>query len=202
MRSSTVVSYASVIIKLLQGPLFSDESAIWSLLLANIEPIQMYFAQIGLAVQIYEEDGFAYLHQPDIEDDEGHTLVLPRLTRRDRLNYQTTMLCILLREQLDMSESANLDGRPCIITRMQLHNLLLPFMPERTNEVAAHRKIDTTIEQIVHLGFLKPVKHLQDNEDFEVRRIIKARINAERLAEVKEKLQRYALPELQEPDAE
>lgn len=202
MRSSAVVAYAPVVIKLLQGPLFSDEQTVWNLLLANTEQVQTYFAQIGLAVRLHEEDGFAYLHQPSIEDDEGHELVLPRLTRRDRLNYQTTMLCVLLREQLDISESDNLDGRPCILTKTQLHELLLPLMPERTNEVAVLRKIDATIEQVVHLGFLKPVKHLQDNEDFEVRRIIKARINAERLAEIKEKLQRYAIPESQEPSAE
>jgi hypothetical protein len=195
MKSSTVAPYASAVLKLLQGPLFSDEQATWSLLLQYGEQIQGYLAQIGLAVQVHEEDGFAYLQQPEIEDDEGHVLALPRLTRRDRLNYQATLLCVLLREQLDQFESSTLEGGACLLTRQQLRALMLPFLHERTNELALNRKIDATISQVVELGFLKRVTNLEDAEYFEVRRILKARVTAERLAEIKEKLQRYATPD-------
>ena len=191
MRNNAVVAYAPAIIKLLQGPLFSDETTSWSLLLHHTDLVQAYFAQIGLEVRVHEEDGFAYLHQPTIEDDEGHTLALPRLTRRDRLNYFTTLLCVLLREQLGQFESNNLDSPLCMITKKQLQDILLPFLPERNNELTAYKRVDATINHVLELGFLRRMTHLTDNEYFEVRRIIKARITTEQLLEIKEKLQRY-----------
>jgi hypothetical protein len=194
MKSNVVAAYAPVVIKLLQGPLFSDEASYWSLLLSHSEQIQAYFAQTGLEVQLHEEDGFAYLHQPIIEDDEGHIQVLPRLTRRDRLTYHTTLLCVLLREQLDRFEASNLDGSAYLQTREQIRDLLLPFLPERTNELIVQKKIDATIGNVVELGFLKRVTAQTDIEYFEVRRIIKARVNTERLLKIKEKLQRCQEP--------
>src|SRR5258707_13508242 len=100
MPNSAVMPYAPVVLKLLQNPLFSDETASWNLLLSYLTPVQEYFARIGLEVRVHEEDGYAYLHQPALEDDEGQSVVLPRLTRRDHLSYQTTLLCVLLREWL------------------------------------------------------------------------------------------------------
>jgi hypothetical protein len=194
MKSNSVVAYAPIIIKLLQGPLFSDELTTWNLLLKHVGEVQTHFAQIGLEVRVHEEDGFAYLHQPPLEDDEGHMLSMPRLVRRDRLNYHTTLLCVLLREQLDQSESSDLDSSSCVLTKKQIQDLLLPFLPERTNEMTAYKRIDATIGHVVELGFLKRMTHLADAEYFEVRRIIKARITAEQLLDIKEKLQRYGTP--------
>jgi len=196
MKSSMVAPYAAVVIKLLQGPLFSDEPAAWNLLLKYGEQVQAYVGQMGLRLQLQEEDGFAYLHQPEIEDEEGRPVVLPRLTRRDRLNYYTTLLCVLLREQLDQSESSNLETGPCVLKRQQIRELLLPFLPERTNELAVQRRVDAAIKSALDLGFLKRMANLDETEYFEVRRILKARINAERLVEIKEKLQRYGTAEI------
>ena len=97
-KSSIVVPYAVVILKLLRNPLYSDETYSWNLLLMHLTSVQEYFARIGLEVRLHEEDGFAYLHQPALEDEEGQKLSLPRLTRRDRLTYNATLLCVQLRE--------------------------------------------------------------------------------------------------------
>jgi hypothetical protein len=191
MKSSVVAEYAPAIMKLLQSPLFSDDTASWSLLLNYAEQVRSYFAQIGLEVHIQEEDGFAYVHQPELEDDEGHQLALPRLTRRDRLNYPTTVLCVLLREALDQYESNNLESGSCMLTRKQLFDLLFPYLQERNNELITTKRINATIDHVVDLGFLKRMTRLADADYFEVRRIIKARITAEQLLEIKEKLQRY-----------
>ncbi len=201
MKSNTVVAYAPIVIKLLQGPIFSDEPATWNLLLKHEGEVQAHFAQIGLEVRVHEEDGFAYLHQPPLEDDEGHTLSLPRLVRRIPLNYHTTLLCVLLREQLDLSETSNLDSSSCVLTKKQIQDLLLPFLPERTNEMTAYRKVDTTINHVVELGFLKRMTQQADAEYFEVRRIIKARVTAEQLLEIQERLQRYGTSVSESSDA-
>ncbi len=63
MSNSAIMPYAPVVLKLLQNPLFSDETASWNLLLSYLTPVQEYFARIGLEVSVHEEDGYAYLHQ-------------------------------------------------------------------------------------------------------------------------------------------
>ncbi len=191
MPNSTVMPYAPVVLKLLQNPLFSDETTSWNVLLAYLTPVQEYFACIGLEVRVQEEDGYAYLHQPSLEDDEGQSIALPRLTRRDRLTYSTTLLCVLLREWLDQFESTHLDAGKCTITDDQMRELLAPFLPARTDERALQRRIDATIERIIDLGFLKRMPNTEKPAYFEVRRILKAKIDAEKLAEIKEKLARY-----------
>ena len=191
MPSSTVMPYAPVVLKLLQNPLFSDETTSWNLLLAYLTPVQEYFTRIGLEVRVHEEDGYAYLHQPALEDDEGQSIALPRLTRRDRLTYSTTLLCVLLREWLDHFESTHLDAGKCTITEDQMRELLVPFLPARTDERALQRRIDATIERLIDLGFLKRMPNTEKPAYFEVRRILKAKLDAEKLAEIKEKLARY-----------
>lgn len=195
MKSNTVVPYAPVILKLLQNPLYSDESSYWNVLLSNLTPVQEYFARIGLEVRLYEEDGYAFLHQPALEDDEGQVLALPRLTRRDRLTYHVTLLCALLREWLDHYETAHLDASRCLITADQLHEMMLPFLPERTDERALQRKIDGAIGRLCDLGFLKQITASEPPVYYEVRRILKAKFDAEKLAEIKERLAHYGATE-------
>jgi hypothetical protein len=195
MPASTITPYAPVVLKLLQNPLFSDESAAWNLLLTYLTPVQEYFARIGLEVRVHEEDGFAYLHQPALEDEEGQSLALPRLTRRDRLTYHTTLLCVILREWLDQFESTHLDAGKCVITDDQVREQLIPFLPARTDERAIQRRMDSAIERLIDLGFLKRLPNTERPAYFEVRRILKAKIDAEKLAEIKEKLAHYGTSE-------
>jgi hypothetical protein len=71
---------------------------------------------------------------------------------------------------------------------------LLPALPERMNELVMRNKADALIEQVVDLGFLKKRAHLGANY-FEVRRILKAKLDAEKLNEVKERLRGYGTTE-------
>ena len=191
MTNNTVAPYAPVVLKLLQNPLFSDEAATWNLLLTYLTPVQEHFARIGLEVRVNEEDGFAYLHQPVVEDEEGQAIVLPRLTRRDRLTYHATLLCVVLREWLDQFESTHLESGKCTITEEQMREQLAPFLPARGDERALQRRMDSAIERLSELGFLKRMPNTEKPAYFEVRRILKAKIDAEKLAEIKEKLAHY-----------
>lgn len=187
MRANALVPYAPAVIRLLQGPLYSDDTTPWNLLLQHREQARHYCAQIGLELLVHEEDGFAFLRQPTWEDDEGHQIELPRLTRRLPLSREVSMLCVLLREQLLQFETSNLLGTACLLTREQMREMLLPMLPERNNELQLQRRIDSLIEKVIDLGFLKKASRL-GQEYFEVRRILKAKINADQLFELKERL--------------
>ena len=56
------------------------------------------------------------------------------------------------------------------------------------------RQLDSAIRQIDRIGFLKKL-NTEDEELYEVRRIIKAKISAEILVEIRDQLKAYAQEE-------
>jgi len=187
MRNNVLVPYAPAVIRLLQGPLYSDDATPWNLLLQHSDQVRHYCGQIGLELHLSEEDGFAYLRQPEWLDEEGRVVELPRLTRRQQLSRDVSLLCILLREQLLLFETGSVGGTACLLSREQIRELLLPALPERNNELLLQKRIDSLIEKVIDLGFLKKVTRL-DQDYFEVRRILKAKINSDQLVGLKERL--------------
>src|SRR5258708_1115207 len=194
MRNNHITPYAPAVIRLLQGPLYLDDAAPWKLLLQYSEQVRVYCAQIGLELLLHEADGFAYLRQPEWEDDEGRTIDLPRLTRPVPLTCDIWMFCVLLREQLLQFETSNLGGTACLLSKEQIREMLLPALPERNNELLLQKRIDTLTNQVIELGFLKRVNRL-GQDYFEVRRILKAKINADQLVELKERLVQHGTSE-------
>ncbi len=191
IKYAGIAPYTAVVLKLLVNPLFSEDSTHWSMLLLYQKQIQEYLEHIGLAIEVQEEDGYAYLYQPEIEDEEGTIIALPRITRRDRLTFHATLLCALLREWLDQQATQNLDTEGCFISGEQIYELMLPFLHERTDVRKVQRRVDAAINQVQDLGFLRRLGSQQNAAYFEIRRILKAKMDIEKLAEITEKLQRY-----------
>ena len=71
------------------------------------------------------------------------------------------------------------------------------FLPESSNEARVVERIDTHLNRIVDLGFLRRVRAAADaaapaaQTTFEVRRILKAFVDAEWLAELDARLAAY-----------
>jgi uncharacterized protein (DUF4415 family) len=61
---------------------------------------------------------------------------------------------------------------------------------ERSNELTLIKKIDETVNRAAELGFVRR-QTVANEEQWEVRRIIKARIDADILSEMKAKLEQY-----------
>jgi Domain of unknown function (DUF4194) len=194
MRNNQITPFAPAVIRLLQGPLYSDDATPWNALVQNYDQVRLYCSQIGLELQLHEEDGYAYLRQPEWEDDEGRSIELPRLTRRLPLSRDVSMLCVLLREQLLLFETGSMGGSVCLLSREQIRELLLPALPERNNELLLQKRIDALIERVAELGFLRKVTRL-GQDYFEVRRILKAKINADQLVELKERILKHGSAE-------
>jgi len=190
MRADAVAPYAAVLIKLLQGVVAYDDPALWDQLLTHLALIRDYFARMGLELVLFEGDGFAYLRQASIESDDGQPLVLPRLTRRDRLSYQVTLLLVLLRERLEQFDASASDSDRLILTRSDLRELLRPFVKERNNELLLLKKLDASAERVAELGFLRRLSGA-DEERFEVRRSLRARIDTAILPEIKARLEQH-----------
>ncbi|MEM6433547.1 MAG: DUF4194 domain-containing protein [Cyanobacteria bacterium P01_D01_bin.115] len=153
-------------------------------------PIKDYFSKIGLQVQHYETEGFAYLDQPDPEPD-GPTESLPRLIARQPLSFKMTVLCVLLREQLRLFDASDATGR-LVVDIEKLRDLVQPYLPAGNNEEKFRREVKKLIEQATDLGFLKRLSG--QHENYEVRAILKAKIDADMLERLKQKLEADATP--------
>ena len=86
-------------VKLLQGVLYNDDEPSWSILLNNESDLSDYFCQIGLALVIDRAEGIAYLKQFDDDERTDGYERLPRLFRKTSLGYESTLLCVLLRDE-------------------------------------------------------------------------------------------------------
>jgi hypothetical protein len=188
-----LLPYAAVILKLLRGVVYYDDRE-WDTLLSYEKAIRLHLASIGLRMHVDEADGYAYLSQPDddeVSSEAAATRDLPRLVRRIPLNFEATLLCVVLREELLKFEMREPDLQRLVISKQRLQEAMQIFYPEPADMTRLTGRIDRVIGQVERAGFLRPIKH--DDEDvYEVKRIIKAKISADKLAEIHHQLRQYA----------
>lgn len=182
--------YAPALIRLLQGPVFTDDRAAWDLVLRYEQPIRAYFAQMGVRLYCDEANGFAYLTQPDAEDGDPESS-LPRLTRRYSLTYSITLLLVLLREQMNQFDSIVADNSRLIIAHADLIEMMRPFYAVGEDERAMIRKMEQDITSVVGFGFLKK-QDISGQASYLVRPILKAYLNADELQQLKAQLDQHA----------
>ena len=174
---------------LIREPLYLEDGELWETLLRDPAEFARYFREIGLELVVDAPEGFAFLRQIEPRGEER----VPRLIQRRKLTYDATLLLVCLRDELNRFDTQTADQTQLYRTRRELHELLGGFLRESNNEVRDVKAMDSAIEQLRSLGFLKAVG-AHSPETFEVRRIIKARFGAGELEAVKERLTRHAEP--------
>jgi hypothetical protein len=178
---------ASAIIRLMQGVVYreSDEDT-WLTLERSGAGVRDHFATIGVDVVVDDAEGYAYLRsQPSEEGDEE----LPRLVRRRALTYNVSLLLVLLRKRLVEFETTGGEGR-LVLTTDQIVEMLRLFQAESTNDARIVEQAETTIKKAAELGFLRQLRGQRDQ--WEVRRILKAYVDAQTLSDFSAKLREYA----------
>ncbi len=189
MDTTTTKSiYAPVIIKLLQGPIYADEKNLWRDLRAWQSQIQEYFSKIGIELVINEIDGFARVFQPDADESEENPL--PRLMRKQTMNYETTLLCVILREMLDEFDIKS-EGTKLFVTQREIKERIELFFKEQTNKSKLWKELSKPINNLREIGILKFIREdliNKENTQYEIKRIIKALVNNDKLEEIKNKL--------------
>lgn len=179
-----------VAIQLLKGVLYQDRLPdLWNDLLTFQAAVRDYFAVIGLQISVDETEGYAFLRQQSGADDtDEETAVLPHLIQRRPLSYPVSLLCVLLRKKLMELDTAGGETR-MIMSREQIIDMMQVFLPEHSNEAKIIEQINSYINRLVEYGFLRRLK--SDDEDYEVRRIIRALVDASWLGEFEQKLKEY-----------
>jgi len=187
-KPTTHEPYAPVIVKLLQGAVYDDSPKIWNDLLQYQFEISQYFEKIAVELIVEKQDGYAYIKQISI-DEENNTI---GLVRRMPMTYELSLLCVLLRMLIDDFEVSNTDQHNLYISHKRLKEELEIFFKEQSHKVRMLKELDRYIEQAEGLGFLKVIDKdtkIKDEFQYEVRRIIKAKITNDKLEEFKRKLQ-------------
>jgi Domain of unknown function (DUF4194) len=176
-----------VVTHLLKGVVYaeSNEKA-WRHLLPLQARVRDYVGVMGLTVVVDEAEGYAFLRsRPDADDDEQP---IPRLIPRRSLSFHVSLLLALMRKKLAESDASGAETR-LILTRDQIVEMIRLFLPESSNEARLVDQIDTQINKVVELGFLRRVTG-QDTT-YEVRRILKAFVDGQWLAEFDQRLAEY-----------
>ncbi|ORB28037.1 DUF4194 domain-containing protein [Mycolicibacterium parafortuitum] len=178
---------ASAIIRLMQGVVYrtSDEDT-WLTLERLGAGVRDHFSTIGVDVVIDDTEGYAYLRtRPEDDNDEA----LPRLVRRRALTYNVSLLLVLLRKRLVEFETSGGEGR-LVLSTEQIVEMLRLFQADSTNDARVVDQAETTIKKAAELGFLRQLRGQRDH--WEVRRILKAYVDAQTLNDFASKLREYA----------
>ena len=179
----------SLLVSLLKGVLYRDDAAdLWNNLLHLQARVREHAGVLGLELTLDDAEGYAFLRsRPDAEDESGART--PRLMARRPLSFHVSLMLALLRKKLAEFDAGGDDTR-LVLSRDEIVEMVRVFLPESSNEARVTDRIDGHLNRIVELGFLRRMK-VPGAEAFEVRRILKAFVDAQWLAEFDAKLAEY-----------
>ncbi len=177
-----------VVTQLMKGVIYRDtHDRAWHSLLELQPQARDYVDVLGLQVVVDEAEGYAFLRQRPVDPDDSASL--PRLIPRRALSFHVSVLLALLRKKLAEFDAQGAETR-LMLTRDQMVEMVRVFLPETSNEARLTDQIDTHINKVVELGFLRPAKNSE--QTYEVRRILKAFVDGQWLADFDTKLAEYA----------
>lgn len=177
-----------LLIKLMKGILTVDEDEkLWHYLLRLQTQVRDYVRVLGLDLSIIEDEGVAWLISLKTADGESE---LPALINKRQLSYPVSLLLVLLRRKLVEHDASSGEQR-LILNKEELVEQLRIFLPSGSNEARLMDQVDTHINKVIELGYIRRLRN--DPSKLEVRRIIKAFIDAQWLHDFDNRLKEYAV---------
>jgi len=195
---SNTKQWSDVCVRLLQGPIFEEENKeafeklkLWS------KEINSYFNIIGL--KLFYNDNYDYAFLEQIEDEDGNVIDnLNRLLKRHPLTFETSLILVILREELDKFEmNESLQNENLILKESEIADLVEPYYPNTSDKIKFKDMIASNLNYIANMNFIKKIQRPNDNlqlsndREFIIRNIIRAKVDATFLKEFKEKLEEY-----------
>ncbi|MFA6270866.1 MAG: DUF4194 domain-containing protein [Candidatus Paceibacterota bacterium] len=197
-ESSAEPALSGIVIPLLKGVVYQEsDSALWGQLLGLEARVRDYVGVLNLELVLDEAEGYAFLRSraadPESESASLTDTSAPRLYPRRPLSFPVSLLLVLLRKKLAEFDTSGGDAR-LVLTREEITEMLRLFLPAQANEVRLTDQIETHLNKIAELGFVRKLKSqavaLQPAA-YEVRRILKAFVDAQWLADFDARLDSY-----------
>ena len=184
---------STLVIFLLKGVLYRDgDERMWGALLKLQARVRDYVSVLGLELVLDEGEGYAFLKSRSGAPADEATPTLPRLVARRPLSFPVSLLLALLRKKLAEFDAGSGDSR-LVLARDDIVELVRVFLPDSSNEAKLVDQIDSHINKIVDLGFLRRLKAASGPASYEVRRILKAFVDAQWLADLDARLADYQI---------
>lgn len=189
MTETQAPNLAPVLIQLFKGVVYADQHPrLWQVLLELQAAVRDYIRILGLTLYLDEAEGYAFLRQQDTETDDEDSPDTPRLVAKRTLTYPVSLLLALLRKRLAEQDATGGDSR-VVLERTQVVEMMRVFMPTHSNEAKTIEQIGIAINKVIEYGFLRTLK--QQDDMLEIRRILKAFVDAQWLGELDTKLKTY-----------
>ncbi|OON65500.1 DUF4194 domain-containing protein [Hymenobacter sp. CRA2] len=192
-----VPSFAFIARRLLLGPIYADQDREWQAMKEHFTELRRYFSRLELRIVWQDTDGYAFLDDAAHSEEEDPEQVpaerLPTLVRRDKLSYDTTLLCVLLRQRLDEYDAAGMasSGGRLYVTQQDLLDQLDVFFADATNKVSRANRLRKTLVDAEKQGFLLTTRTYPGEDgrtQYEVKRILKARLDNDQLEDFQQQL--------------
>ncbi|MFB1489291.1 MULTISPECIES: DUF4194 domain-containing protein [unclassified Thiocapsa] len=186
---------STLVIGLLKGVLYREgDERLWGTLLDLQARVRDYVSVLGLELVLDEAEGYAFLKsRAEIAEDEA-AAKLPRLVARRPLSFPVSLLLALLRKKLAEFDAGGAETR-LVLSRDEIVELVRVFLPQSSNEARLIDQIETHINKVVELGFLRRLKAAggtaRGPDSYEVRRLLKAFVDAQWLADFDARLEVY-----------
>ncbi|KFI09072.1 DUF4194 domain-containing protein [Massilia sp. BSC265] len=179
--------FGPLLVNLFQGVLYREQAAApWQALLDLQARVRDYCAVIGLDLILDEAEGYAYLRQRPRSPDEAE---LPRLIQRRPLSFPVSLILVLLRKKLAEFDATGGDTQ-LVVSREDIAEQMRLFLPDTANEARLLDRMETHLNKVVELGFLRRLRGQE--AQYEVRRILKAFVDAQWLDDFGKRLDAYA----------
>ncbi|WP_036249743.1 DUF4194 domain-containing protein [Methylobacter sp. BBA5.1] len=191
LENAAAHDLSALLIPLLKGVIYREaDASLWQALLNLQARVRDYVAVLGLELVLDEAEGYSFLRSRQESDDDAAPR-LPRLVARRPLSFPVSLLLALLRKKLAEFDAGGGDTR-LVLARDEIVDLVRVFLPESSNEARLIDQIETHLNKIVELGFLRKLKPAAGQTAmFEVRRILKAFVDAQWLADFDARLAAY-----------
>lgn len=176
-----------LLVNLFHGVMYREQAAVpWQALLDLQARVRDYCAVIGLDLILDEAEGYAYLRQRPRSPEEPE---LPRLIQRRPLSFPVSLILVLLRKKLAEFDATGGDTQ-LVVSREDIAEQMRLFLPDTANEARLLDRMETHLNKVVELGFLRRLRGQE--AQFEVRRILKAFVDAQWLDDFGKRLDAYA----------
>lgn len=184
-----LLPYTSVFIKLLKGPLEYTEKSQWEKLLLYKKELTQFLRTLGLSLVLHEEDGYAYLKHFDLSEEDSSV----SWSQKRSLNYEESLILILLREMMGEFETGEAISRELIKKRREIKEYAELFFKENASRVRFMQEIDRLIDRVEEYGFLQLLEdhEIADEQRFRIKKIIKSKIGSEELDEFYQQLDQF-----------
>jgi uncharacterized protein (DUF4415 family) len=188
--NNTILPYTQVFIKLLKGPVEYLEKGAWEQLLQYQVELTRFLQQLGLVLVLEKDDGYAYLEQQRLDEEEN----VAGWVRRIQLGYEESVLLVLLRDMMAEFEVGEAGARELIKKRREIKEYAELFFKENPSRVKFIRDLDRLIDKVEELDFMEKVENAEpaDEQKFRIKKIIKARVDHEILENFKQQLTAHA----------